>query len=61
MSNLPIRYEKITVRLNSKHTHVVGYFKKSTRGKVAMERSLDLEPEDLSSDPGITNVTIFSK
>ena len=61
MSRSPIKYEKAPGKLNLKHTHAVGYFMKSARGKVTVERSRALESEDLSSDPGVTRVARFSK
>lgn len=63
LSKVPTKCEKVTVRLNSKHTHthVVGNFKNSTTRQVIVERSLDLNPEDLNSDPSMTKVDRFNK
>ena len=44
------------MNLNSKCTHVVGWF-----GKITGERAVDVESQDLSSDLDITRVTGFSK
>lgn len=61
MFRAPIKCKKATMKLHSKHIHVVGSLMKSTRGKIVVERAVDLESEDLSSDLGITRIVRFSK
>lgn len=61
MSKAPINYEKVSVKLNSKYTDMVCYLMKSTRGNVKVERALDLETQDPSSDTDITKIIRFGK